>query len=324
MKVGVTTLMVNSKVDWGQEALEVAYAKQRSEPELGPNKCRVIIRTALVPFAFQKVGEFERFADGRVIERETPSALVTYAPPNGTFEKRFSESNREILVDRLLSTAERVRNYLAFCARKPLSSVGVISGPGIIAPLRMECPPERYAPPGPPETEVQKTEWDHMFHATYERTDKLLREVRPDSPMGRAISLVGEAIWTVDPEERFFYAWRALEVVANFDLSQARRSLQSGDETNATGYLRRGISRLLEGNVLRLDALLKIQASMEKRMPDFSPEKIQIYYNLRNGIAHGDVSAEQHAEIAKVTGEITSLSLDVVNRWAEEQPKDVY
>lgn len=317
VKLGVTALMVDSKVDWGQKALDAAYEEQRREPDLGPNKCRVIVRTALASLSFQKVGEVERFADGRVIENKAQGTLVTYAPPNETFEKRFSEPDRTVLVDRLLSAAERVRNYLAFCAKMPLSSVGVITGPSFLAPIRMECPPERYAPPGPPESEEQRTTWDGMFHATYERTDRLLKEIPPESPLGRAISLVGEAIWTVDPEERFFYAWRALEVVANFDLSEARRRLHSGDEAYATGYLRRGIPRLLGSSELRLDALLKVQASMETRKPDLSSDKVADYYELRNAIAHGDVSAEQHAAITKATGEITSLALDVVNRWAD-------
>ena len=84
-----------------------------------------------------------------------------------------------------------------------------------------------------PESDEQRHAWDGMFQATYERTAKLLERIPPDSPLGRAVSLVGEAIWTVDPEERFFYAWRAVEVVANFDLSEARRRLQNGDEAYA-------------------------------------------------------------------------------------------
>lgn len=321
VKLGVTALMVDSKLDWGQKALDEAYEEQRREPDLGSNKCRVVIRTALVPMSFQKVGEVERFADGRVIENKVLGSMVTYAPPGATFEKRFTEPDRTVLVDRLLSTAERVRNYLAFCAKMPLSSVGVIIGPSYLAPVRMECPPERYAPPGPPESDEQRLAWDGMFHATYERTDNLLKGIPPESPLGRAVSLVGESIWTVDPEERFFYAWRALEVVANFDLSEARRRLQGGDETVATGYLRRGLSRLLGSNELRLDAQLKVQASMERRKPDLSPDKVAEFYELRNAIAHGDVTAEQHAAIAKATGEITPLSLEVVDYWTNELMK---
>jgi hypothetical protein len=321
VKLGVTALMVDSKVDWGQNALDSAYEKHRREPEADPNKCKVIISTALASLSFQKVGEVERFADGKVIENKVPGEVVTYVPPQSIFEKRFTEPDRTVLVDRLLSTAERVRNYLAFCARMPLSAIGVVSGPSFLAPVRMECPPERYAPPGPPETDEQRAMWDGMFRTAYDRTDKLLNEVPPDSPIGRAVSLVGESIWTVDPEERFFYAWRAMEVVANFDLSEARRRLQNGDETYAIGYLRRGVPRLLGSNELRLDALLKVQASMEIRKPELAPEKIVGYYDLRNAIAHGDVSAEQHAAITKAAGEITSLALDVVNRWTEELPK---
>ena len=51
-------------------------------------------------------------------------------------------------------------------------------------------------------------------------------------------------------------------MVANFDLSEARRRLQNGDEAYAVGYLRRGVPRLLVSSELRLDALLKVQASM--------------------------------------------------------------
>jgi hypothetical protein len=320
VKLGVTALMADSKVDWGQKALDVAYAEQRRDQDAAPNKCRVIIRTALAPLSFQKVGEVERFADGRVVENKVPGALVTYEPPQGAFGKRFTEPDRTVLVDRLLSTAERVRNYLAFCARMPLSSAGVVSGSGFLAPVRMECPPERYAPPGPPESDEQRHAWDGMFQATYERTAKLLERIPPDSPLGRAVSLVGEAIWTVDPEERFFYAWRAVEVVANFDLSEVRRRLQNGDEAYAVGYLRRGVPRLLVSNELRLDALLKVQASMAVRKPDLAPETVVVYYELRNAVAHGDVSAEQHAAITKASGEITSLALDVVNRWTDEPP----
>ncbi len=320
LHVELSALLVDSTVDWAEEALKIAQKEERKEPgsSFPPNHSRVIVRTALARIGFMSVGSVDRYPDGRHVENKAPGAPTYFRFPDATFEVRFSESDQLVRLDRLFTTAERVRNYLAFNAMMQLPVAAVMSSRGFLWPEKMDCDPRSYAPPHAPRDEGEFRSWCRMYDDIYAGTKRLITRVHPDGPLGRAISLVGESIWSRDHEERFFYAWRALEVVGNLDLSTARRQFKSGDKDALKSYLSYGADALSQSQPVRIEALAKVTVSLGRRAPAVPTNQVEAFYELRNAIAHGDVSAEQHARILKTAPELITLAKQVVNQLAIE------
>jgi hypothetical protein len=315
MHAAAVALMTDGKEDWGQKALDEAYAELRRVPltSLTPNSCRVVVRSAFVPLAYQQFMEIDRFADGRMGSTNEQKELIKLRLPNATIVRRFSEADPFVRVARMYSSAERVRNYWTFVTGVAIPVVAVVASPQYLAPLRMECSPERYAPNESPKSPEESAKIIQAFENASRRTESLLDAESPDSPQGRAISLVGEAIWTQDAEERFFYSWRALEVVANRDLREVRKQVESGNRDAAVPYFRMGAATLVESGATRLDPFVKVAVSLAARAPEVPLSDVEEYYRLRNAIAHGDVSTVDQAEILRRSGMITGLALKVVN-----------
>jgi hypothetical protein len=316
MRARLTAMYSDTTRDSLKDSLNIILKRAGQEaPELlSPNKCWVIVRTALAHLAFQEIDEIERFADGRSANRGTPSAVIKVEPHDATFERRFSEPDATLRLDRALTTTERIRNCLAFSAGVPLPVVSVLKSANFLLPVTMDCPAERYAPAEPKDLQTLQPSWHDALDAAYAFTQRLMDGFPPEDPVARAVSLVGEAIWTSDFEERFFYAWRALEVVGNFDLKEVRRRVEQGDVDAAMPYLRRNVLALLDLKEVRVDPLQKVAFSISTRAGDVSPNPAEEYYDLRNAIAHGDVSGDQHAKILRASPEITRLAHRLVSQ----------
>jgi len=320
--IGIAMVFSDLTRDWGAEALNELQALERAEPHenLEPDHCRVLVRTSMQPVSFQKVAELKRYADGRTERTDAHEALVTWTPPNETFVRRFSEPDGMLRLDRLHTTAQRVRSYLAFCAGFPVPVVAIVASKDFLRAVRLECDPDRYplarARGLPSDSEMAA--WTTALEQAYLRGQSLLNHFPPDEPKGRAISLVGAAIWAEEPEERFFYAWRALEVIATYDLAAVRRNVLAGDLTRASLYFdRKAVPLVSEQNVV-IDPLEKVAVSVQSRVPETRMETIERYYALRNAIAHGTVSPEEHLEVLKASVPITALALQTANSCIEE------
>jgi hypothetical protein len=309
----VTMAFSDEKVDWLRRALNEVLLRARIPPptELSPSKCRVILRTALVKMGFTAV-QMDHFADGRNENREVLNEPLLIDPHDAEFERTFSEGDQLVRVDRGMMTAERVRNYLAYTAGMPLPLVGAIVSKEFLLPFQMGCPPQRYGPELTSDLSTLKTQWYLKLDSAFDRTRKLMDTLAPEEPLARAVSLVGESIWAPDVEERFFYAWRALEVIGNADLRAARRSLAQGNPAPAQPYLALNVDALLEKGQVRLDPSQLVEVSVSTRAPDLRPNPVGEFYNLRNAIAHGDVPQEKHFSIAKRSTEIVGLAYRLV------------
>ncbi len=305
-------VMSNTTVDCGAKALEVLQQIERAEPHLAfePNYCRVLVRTAMQPISFQKVGELKVFPDRPIERTDAHDPMVTWDPPNSTFIRRFTEPEPLLRIDRLHTTAERIRNHLAFAAGFPVPVVAIVESKEFLRTLRLESDPTRYALPsskGMPTVE-EMAGWSVALRHAYQVGQTLLEEISPNEPKGRALSLLGEAIWAEDAEERFFYAWRSLEVIATYDLAAARQKVLAGDLTGASPYLsRKAIPIVSEQNAV-IDPSDKVAVSVYSRVPETPTGTIERYYELRNDIAHGTVSPEAHLEILKAAGAVTALA----------------
>jgi hypothetical protein len=318
-KVEITTVLTDSRVDWGQKALEALYEVEREEPHtsLPPESARVLVRTAVQPISFQKVGEMKRFADGRTESVAVPGPLITWTPPNTTVVRRFSESDPLLRIDRLDVTSERIRNYLAYSAECPVPIVTIVETKEYFRPVRIECDPSRYIPntPGAMPSDADRQAWQDGLSRGFSRAVELLDRFPPEDPRARAISLLGEAIWTADPEERFFYAWRALEVIATYDLASVRKEVLAGQPDAAAPYFRRKAVAMVNEQSVALDPLEKVVMTVLRCVPDASADRIEEYYGMRNAIAHGSVSTELHLEIVKTSGEISGVAHRLVESF---------
>jgi hypothetical protein len=305
----VVTCFSDAKVNWADRGLKEILLRARCPPptSLAPGKCRVLLRTAIVKMGFKAV-QMDHFADGRNENREILEEPLYVNPHDTEFERLFSEADPQLRVDRAMLVAERVRNYLAYSAGMPLPLVGACVSKEFLLPFQMDCPPQRYGPEITPDLSNLRQTWYRKLDSAYDRTRRLMDLLAPDEPLARAISLVGEAIWTPDAEEQFFYAWRALEVVGNADLRTARRSFAEGNPGPAQPYLARNVDALLEKGQIKLDPSQLVEVSIANRAPELSPNPAGDYYVLRNAIAHGDVPPEKHLAIVKRSGEIIALA----------------
>jgi hypothetical protein len=318
----VVTCFVDEKVNWADRAMNEVLTLARSPPPaaMAPGKCRVLLRTAFVKMGFKAV-QMDHYADGRNENREILEEPLFVDPHDAVFERLFSEEDPLLRVDRAMMIAEHVRNYLAYSSGMPLPLVGACVSREFLLPFQMDCPPQRYGPELTPDLSDLRQSWYRKLDLAYERTRRLIDLRAPDEPLARAISLVGEAIWTPDAEERFFYAWRALEVIGNADLRAARRSYTDGKPGPAQPYLARNADALLEKGQVKLDPLQLVEVSIAVRAPDLSPNPAGDYYDLRNAIAHGDVPLDKHLAIVKRSGEIVALAYRLTESTLSEQTK---
>jgi len=323
VKVALSAVLTDSTVDWGKRGLDEIYEACGPEPAKGlaEGACKVLVRSVVQPVTFRKVGEIEHFRDGPDTPVSGKEEDFKVSPPNGSFIRRFSEPDRALRIDRLFSTAERIRNYLAYASALALPVVGILVSRDFLYPVRMESSPSQYMPNvGVPFSTERTQEWYKVFEEAYARTQLLLDTLSPSEPSGRAVSLVGESIWTADVEERFFYAWRALEVIASSDLSRARGELSAGNPKPLEPYLERASAALSQGHEFRIDPQVRVEVSVTSRLSAGDAKIVPKLYELRNAIAHGEVTPAQHLEVLNLNLPIVRLARTIAETTLKVQP----
>ena len=321
VRASLRALIVPHGEDYGAKALELAYARERKEPRdaLSPHQARVLVFTALGPVGFRILGQTEKKADGSITQESGDGTDVWFSPPNFFFDIRFSEEDERRLLDRMFVTVERVRNFLAFSSMMSLPVVAVFATRHLLLSHRLDAPAQGYAPPRAPSSDQEEGAWSKALRGVYAATQRLLNEVSPETPLGRAIALVGEAICSLDHEERFFYAWRAIEVVGSIDLASARQRFQTGDKEAWMPYIESRVGALLNSQPVQVDHFQKVKVSLGKRAPTLDPKRLDEFHVLRNAIAHGDVKGDQHTEIVFATPELIQLAHTVVSQVLGEE-----
>lgn len=298
------------------DALTELYKVEHSDPSarLRPGHYRVLARTAFSPISLQDVGGRIETLPGPVVQEIPPGPVTELTPPVGQFSKRFSVPVGEEGTDRLFSAAQRIRDYLSFASRRAIPLVAILGGKHrdgreLLYPVRFSADAGRsLPPPGTHRTTESVARWYDFVRETYTLTQRFLEELAPGSPLSRAVTLTGEGIWTTDLEERFFYGWRALEVVANEDLRVARAELESGKGDRSQAYFAPHRMAWLSRERVYLETSTMIETSVKHRLPDADVTRFDKYYELRNAIAHGDVSPEQHLEIVREANNIIGFA----------------
>jgi hypothetical protein len=121
-------------------------------------------------------------------------------------------------------------------------------------------------------------------------------------------ALVGEGICAPDPEERFFYWWRALGVLGHWDLSVARTLVENSGVAASGEYFEAVSEPILNGQYARLNAQRLVEISVRQRGLVPNPLPVARLFRLRTAIAHGEVTAEETLEIMRGSQEIFELA----------------
>jgi hypothetical protein len=200
-----------------------------------------------------------------------------------------------------------------FVTEKPLSVVALIMSKKQLMQLRYESDPAHSGPPNGLHNSAELLQsWYRYLVECYATAQQMLDGLQPESLIGRAVGLTGEAIWTVDPEERFFYAWRALEVIANADLSRARSEYDAGTKSASSPYIDPHLRTYLDKVQVRLEANILVGATIASRLGESQLAKVPQFYELRNAIAHGMITRRQHAAVIEQASSIVECALRVV------------
>ncbi len=248
------------------------------------------------------------------ISHEATPPVREIRPPNGIVVYRFEEPDRQRMIYAMWLGAKRIRNCLSFLSGVPVPIRHAFVAKDLLMWETYDVEHiERYHPLPIHENEATARQWFDRLEASYPKAERLLRDLPPMSPRGRAVSLVGDSIWTWDMEESFLYAWRAIDVVAKLDYDGARRQPvgplreaalapygPSAGETDASDC----------GG--RVSISKKIRVTVATRAPDFPQEKTRRYNTLRGTVAHDTVDVDQLREIASARWEAQALARHIV------------
>ncbi len=211
----------------------------------------------------------------------TQTAMVLQ-PPNGTVKLHFQEPDRQLAFWRLVMGAKRIRNTLAFISEIPIPLRHVILTKSLMFRFNHDQDIQRYHPEtGSAIQDPSRLEpWYGHVERSFAAASELLSQLPMDSPVNRAISLAGGAVWADDPEDGFLSAWRAVEVVAKLDYSN-RDETQSHVGSEATG-----------ADTGPWSDAKKVRESLSHRISGVDLNLVNRLIDLRGRIAHDTVNAE--------------------------------
>lgn len=233
---------------------------------------------------------------------------------NSTVEFRFKQDTIHS-VGLFYSMVRHARNFLAFSAECPVPfAYIVLSGGGglftsdYMAPFpSFETYPLRYHPVGWPDERA------HAFYAKVEgsfgEAKELFERYLPDgrSSVGDAISLAGRATWSDEPDDQFFSAVKAIDIVANIDW---RIALQSGDFAEYEKAMGQTIDISNPKTYPSLGVRMKITLKRRGKFEDVA--RVSTYNRLRGALAHGSLSLERMEEVLNERPTILGLTRVVV------------
>jgi hypothetical protein len=308
-----------SPVEQADRALD-AIPMLRDISKIPPNQCWVVCRSMMAPiYVSSPVTQTVTLTDKPQvvtfpISPETTPIAQVLQPPNGTVIYGFEETDERRQIHGMFLGAKRVRNCLAFLAEVPVPIRYAFASQRIL--WRESYNVEmimRYHPEIRGASDEAKREWFSHLEGAFGRAEELLRRIPPMSPLGRAISLVGDAIWSSDIEESFLYAWRAVDVAAKEDFSAVRR-LEGGDRERALErYTSLAADEVSAENHWRGPSVsTRIRVTVANRANDVGDEKTKEFNKLRGAIAHDTVDVDQFRRVLENRWEAIHIARRVV------------
>ena len=294
--------------------------------EIPPNQCWVVCRSMMAPiYVSSPVTRTLTLTDqpqviSFPISPETTPIAQVLRPPNGTVVYAFEESDERRQIHGMFLGAKRVRNCLAFLAEVPVpiryafASQKMLWRESYDVEMIMRYHPEVRNP-----SDVGTRAWFDHLAQSFGRAEDILRRIHPMSPLGRSISLVGDAIWSSDIEESFLYAWRAVDVVAKSDYTTARRLEGAARDRALAPYAALDVEGTNEANCNHGPSVSnKVRVTVGNRAPGVADEKVREFNKLRGAVAHDTVDIDQFRRVLESRWEAVHIARTVVESSIRE------
>ena len=288
--------------------------------KIPPNQCWVVCRSMLAPiYVSSPVTQTVTLTDkpqviSFPISPETTPIAQVLQPPNGTVIYGFEEEDERRQIHGMFLGAKRVRNCLAFLAEVPVpiryafASQRILWRESYNVEMVMRYHPEIRAP-----SDEGGREWFAHLEKAFGRAEDLLRRIPPMSPLGRAVSLVGDAIWSSDVEESFLYAWRAVDVVAKEDFSAVRRLEGEARALSLAKYQALGPDEVVPEEHWRGPSVsTRIRVTVADRVQGVADERVREFNRLRGAVAHDTVDVDQFRRVLDCRWEAVHIARKVV------------
>ncbi len=242
-------------------------------------------------------------------------------PPNGIIRYQFQvEDSDEARVFLTYMAARAVRNYLAYVLEIPVPMRLVLMARGMMIRENFDIDLMRYHRPEDETNPEGKAAFYADIQAAYPRTEQLLKRVDPTSPIGRAISSVGRAVWNEDDEDAFLAAWRGIDIVSKLDFKHAMEAVGHGVHELQAPYREAEQRMAAVGHPGRVSDLSKVQVTLGRRLGDVPPSRISELNELRGIIAHDVLDATRFRTIRSDKWNLIALA----RRAVESALKDPF
>lgn len=240
---------------------------------------------------------------------ENDSKVINF--PQYLFEKSIPIKSNEI-ESYLYVISRRIRNYFAykFGEKVPLE-VRIISK-DIVFPIIFNSTT-------PLNNDIDEV-LNHKETADKKFLDKcddalwLINSIEEDSLIDKLVNLFGSAIWSEDILDTYMYLWRIIELFSKDFISNLSKS-------NLFEF-----KNLLKENELN-DVLsgfkieYKVKITIRKFLPSEDDSKIGRYNELRNEIAHGDITVNTYKrvtsninQVLEIAKKLTDIKINEIKR----------
>lgn len=308
-----------SPLEQADHALD-AVPLLRDISKIPPNRCWVVCHSMLAPiYLSSPVTQTVTLTDKPQvitfpISPETTPIARVLQPPNGTVTYGFEEEDERRQIHGMFLGAKRVRNCLAFLAEVPVPIRYAFASQRIL--WRESYNVEmimRYHPEIRALSDEATREWFAHLEKAFPRAEELLSRIPPMSPLGRAVSLVGDAIWSSDIEEAFLYAWRAVDVVAKEDFSRVRRLEGEAKAVALARYRALAPDEVLPEEHWRGPSVsTRIRVTVSERVQGVADERVREFNKLRGAVAHDTVDVDQFRRVLDCRWEAIHIARKVV------------
>ena len=267
----------------------------KSHKEITVGTCIVVARTVMLPLV--PIGE-----DGK-------SVAEPMYPPALTLKLTILEPKEDLQMVHAILGAERIRDYLAYSTGVRIPIRWVMASRRFLFPQQFLFSGESYMPAELLIGRTPYADWAREIERGMLRAQRLLDTAEPDSPLDRAVDLIGRAITTEDRESCFLYSWRAIETISAMDLEVARDAAKRGDLRAGDSYVGPQLTDFLKGEEeIQLSIGLRCAVTLAGRVPGFDAQKGRKWYRLRGRVAHAGLSAEDYRDVLQAVPEVLGLA----------------
>jgi len=271
------------------------------------NRFNLVAETTVTPIGFRN-------------EAGKPPQLVEF--DNVALKFTFSEPDYWKAIARLHFTVQRLRSYLAVVAAQPVSMRYLLVGDRILASgvfdtgsvFGLRRIPGLEEPFRSLET-AQQSARNVVQNSRF--ADHLMDVIEEGSPLDRALTHAGNALWVVDELDAFLHSWRTIDAVFAIE-TQRLLKLGRGQSQPSNNQFAKGVLDRLDWDESESDARRNVSERSRIGYTVFEhlgldlSEDIDDLARVRRALAHGDVSFEEFQLIVNKLPRMLAIAYRVV------------